>query len=180
MKIRKNNQGITLIELIVVIAIMMVLTASFAVSLTLISRQRVSNAASSTKSMLQLAQTYSKSKDECVVQITGRSDGGAESSIFTYDSEGNLKLGNGPTEINKKITTIVKYDNGTSVTLSSGVTVEIKFNRTTGGFEKVQIPGAADGTEAYPIQIVFTNGTKESVLDLATNTGVITYEAHTN
>lgn len=183
MKKIENNKGITLIELIVVIAIMAVLTASFAVSLTLISRQRVSNAGSSMKSMLQLAQTYSKSKDECVLKIIGQSEGGAEVSIFTYDKDGNEKLGSGPTDVNKNITTQIKYKDKSDptieymVTVSSGVTAEIRFVRSTGGFEAVAVPGQASSISAYPVQIIFTNGEKETTLDLATNTGVITYES---
>ncbi|MGN0164977.1 MAG: Tfp pilus assembly protein FimT/FimU [Lachnospiraceae bacterium] len=181
---KKNNQGITLIELIVVIAIMAVLTASFAVSLTLISRQKVSNAANSTKSLLQLAQTYSKSKDRCLVRFTGFSDGSSEVSIYTYDTEDNLKMGNGPTDINKNINVVIKYEDNSGatyeVTVASGVSADIKFNRSTGGFDQVQVPGEADGTLATPVQIRFTNGEKVSVLDLATNTGVVTFESQTN
>lgn len=184
-----NNKGFTLIELIVIIAIMAVLTGSFAVSLTLISRQKVANAGNSMKQMLQLAQTYTRSKDCCLVAIEGSSNGDSNVYIYTYDKDdendqSKWKLGNGPSTINKKITTIVEYDDGTQVPISDGVTVSIFFDRATGGFKKSPIPGTSDGDplnpqplKAYPKSIIFTNGTKSTKLTLAKHTGVITFES---
>lgn len=169
----KDNKGLTLIELIVVIAIMAVLTGAFGISFTLVGRQKVSNAATNMKSMLQLAQTYSKSKSECFIILEGRTDGGADCSIFTYDAEGNEKLGNGPQRVNSKITTKVKYADSKEVTIAAGDRVYIRYNRKTGGFTDSERP---DGSKSTPVEITFTNGTKDSTLKLATFTGVVTYK----
>lgn len=174
-----DNKGMTLIELVVIIAIMAVLTASFAVSITLISKQRVSNAANGMKSTIQLAQTYAKSRGSCYITIEGTSDNGSNSYIWTLDDDGNPVIGNGPNNINKKITTIVEFDDGTQVTVNSGVIVKINFNRSTGGFENATV--TQDGTEeevGTPQRIIFTNGEKETVLWLAKNTGLVTFESH--
>lgn len=173
-RIKSNNKGITLVELIVVIAVMAVLTAAFAVSFTLISRQRVSNAASSTKSTIQLAQTYAKSRGSCYMTIEGTDDG-SNTYIWTVDGDGNPVLGNGPNNINKNITTKVQFDNGEVVELTDGVVVKINFNRATGGFEKSTNP--VTGNDATPMKIIFTNGEKESTLFLAAKTGLVVYES---
>ncbi|MDD6101871.1 MAG: prepilin-type N-terminal cleavage/methylation domain-containing protein [Clostridiales bacterium] len=184
----KKNSGFTLIELIVIIAIMAVLTGSFAVSLALISRQKVANAGNSMKQLIQLAQTYARSKDNCLVAIEGTSEGDSNVYIYTYDDKdvtdrSKWKLGNGPSNINKKITTIVEFENGKSVTISDGVVVYLLFNRTTGGFEPVEVPGYPDPSDPsknvkeYPSKIVFTNGSKTTKLVLAKHTGVITFES---
>lgn len=172
---KSNNQGITLIELIVVVAIMMLFVSIVGMRVSMISRQRTTNAANSVKSMMQMAQTYAKSKDECILKIAGKSDG-AEITIETYDSKGNLRVGNGPKEIHRQISVIVDYDSGASVTLSDGVDIIIQFDRKTGGFKEVEIPGSG-GTMATPEKITFTNGSKTTALVLAKNTGVITFEA---
>lgn len=182
MKEKNSNKGFTLIELIVVVAIMAILTGAFAMSFTLVSRQRVANAASSTKQMLQLAQTYSKSKNVCFVKIVGSSDGGANLYIYTRDSaspEGSEEYGDGPAEINRRITTKITYtsvDGSSAVvkTVMPGEEYRIEFDRSTGGFKEVTLPGAT--TTYYPTQIDFTNGQKTSTLYLATYTGVVTYK----
>lgn len=177
----KKNSGVTLIELIVIIAIMAVLTGGFATTMALIGRQKVSNAASSTKSSLQLAQSYAKSKDNCVFSIIGSSNGGSNEYIYTYEDKdvgdpSKWKLGNGPKNINEKITTVVYFENGDSVTLSDGVRVDIRFVRSTGGFAKIQVPGKPSGTESTPTKITFSNKTKSVSLLLAKYTGVVTYD----
>lgn len=173
-RIKSNNKGLTLIELIVVIAVMMVLTAAFAVSFTLISRQRVSNAASSTKSTIQLAQTYAKSRGSCYMTIEGTDDG-SNTYIWTVDGDGNPILGNGPNNINKNITTKIQFSNGEILELTDGVTVQINFNRSTGGFLETTNPKT--GNTSVPMKIIFTNGEKESTLFLAEKTGLVVYES---
>ena len=188
---REDNRGFTLIELIVVIAIMSVLMAASALSLTLISRQRVSNAATSTKQMLQLAQTYARSKNVCFVRAVGTDDGGANFDVFTRDTAspvGKEKYGNGPAEVHKQISTTVVYSPKEKlgdetaeipVELTAGQTIDIEFERSTGGFKLVTIPDGS-GAEGYPVKIKFSNGSKTAILYLATWTGVITYETEIN
>lgn len=173
---RSKNQGVTLVELIVIIAIMAVFVSIVGLRLSLISRQRTTNAANTTKSMMQMAQTYAKSKADCILKIKGRSDGGAELTVETYDTSDNLRVGNGAREIHRQITVIVDYDDGSSVTVSSGTEVVIQFDRKTGGFKEVEIPDSG-GLKATPEKLTFTNGDKTSVLILAKNTGVVTFEA---
>jgi len=59
---KKDNRGLTLIELIVVIAIMAIMIAVSGFSLSMISHKRVSNNALSIKQAIQIAQTYNKSQ----------------------------------------------------------------------------------------------------------------------
>lgn len=181
---RKNNNGFTLIELIVVLAIMAILTGASAISFSLISRQRVSNASYATKQMLQLAQTYTKTRDNCVVQLEGTPDRGVNGYIYIFDNseaddESKWHVGNGPSNINKKITTEVVYElktGGTKkITVDTDTYAKIMFDRATGGYILVTIKDGATTFEGYPQEIIFSNGEKKSSLILARETGVVTY-----
>ncbi|MBP3238342.1 MAG: type II secretion system protein [Lachnospiraceae bacterium] len=59
---KKNNEGITLIEMIVVVAIMGIMLGIFGYSLSMISHRRVSNNALSIKQSIQVTQTFNKSQ----------------------------------------------------------------------------------------------------------------------
>lgn len=183
-----DNKGMTLIELVVIIAIMAVLTASFAVSITLISKQRVSNAANDLKSTIQLAQTYAKSRGSCWLEIIGTENG--SNSFIMIEKDGVETIGNGPNNINKKITTQVEFvlSDGTTqtITLSEGMGVQINIDRSTGGFmtsyvysdaNDINVSGTTPLYTGVPQRIIFSNGEKESVLWLATNTGLVTFES---
>ena len=65
----EKNKGVTLIELIVVIGIMGVVAGLIGLSLVVVSRQKVSSAASDIKGQFQTAQTIALSKDDCYVKI---------------------------------------------------------------------------------------------------------------
>lgn len=180
MENERDNKGITLIELIVVIAIMAILTAVLGVSFSVIGRRKVSNAASSFKQTMQLGQTYAKSKGACKMTITATSDNGSNTYIYTAAKETDLtdptkyKLGNGPNNINKNITIEFYFEKAGWKTLGSDVnSVNIYFDRKTGGIKiPSDDPNASFGT---PVKVRFSNGDKTTTLNIAKYTGVVTY-----
>jgi len=195
MRKNENNNGLSLIELIVVIAISAILLAVLGVSLSWVSRQRVINAAKDVKQELQLARTYARSKGNCKLTIRGKSDTSpAETSqtyvyIYTASSALDLadpskcKYGDGPVEIYKRrVTTKVYYDDGAVVTVADGSdSCDICFNRTMGGYEASSYTGKdASGAQisgsAVPTKIEFTNGEKISTIVLARYTGTATIQ----
>lgn len=184
---KKRNEGFTLVELIVVIAIMAIMLSIFGVSMTLVGRQRVSNGAHEFKETMQLAQMYSKSKGACKMTIEGTSAEGSKIYIYTAANQTDLadpakcKLGNGPDLINHKITMTVYYKDASGLEqkldVDSDVTVDILFNRETGGMSEESI--FTDGgtvTKGTLTKVVFTNGTKTITLKVAQFTGVVTME----
>lgn len=184
---KKRNEGFTLVELIVVIAIMAIMLSIFGVSMTLIGRQRVSNGAHEFKETMQLAQMYSKSKGACKMTIQGTSDEGSKVYIYTAANQTDLadptkcKLGNGPDIINKKISMKVYYKDSSGIEheleVDENVTVDIFFNRETGGMSEESI--FTDGgtvTKGIFTKAVLTNGAKTITLKVAQFTGVVTME----
>lgn len=170
----KDNRGFSLVELIVVIAIMAIVMTIAGISLTAVASQRVSNAASDVKSVMSTAETYAKTRSDCYLEFSVDSDGKPGYSLYTIDSKGNSKLGSSQERYNKNVTIKIYFKNMTDpVTVSSDKKVQIRFDRTTGGFTTSQVNGVDYG---IPVQIEFTNGTKSVRLNLATYTGLVTYD----
>ena len=169
----KKNQGLSLIELVVVIAIMGVLVSLVAISVTVLSRQKVSNAASDVKSLLQTAQTIAMSKDDCHVEIQVING----TVVFTtYSSASKIidKL-----TLDEKISVRVSYGGGTSV--GSLGAIGIYYVRESGSFDKAYINGSAGdpkntGNDTEALQwIEFSNGSKSVRLKLTKLTGKVSY-----
>ena len=191
---KKENSGFTLIELIVVIAIMAIFTGMLGLSVSMIMRQRVSTSATSLKETMVLARNYTKSKGNCKVTIQGTSNDGCKIFIYTGGtsvdlnslfSDSNMKsgsrLGNGPTYVNKKIKTKVKIGSD-YYEVDAGKIVDIVFDRRTGGFKCAYFGSSGDLysspgiTKGVPTEIVLDNGSRKAVLNLATYTGTVTID----
>ena len=134
----KKNQGLSLIELVVVIAIMSVLVGVIGISVTVLSRQKVSNAASDVKGLLQTAQTIAMSKKNCYVKITKESNGVVFATYsYTQADKSDQKIIDKVT-IDKKIEVQIKAAGAGSFSdFSSGV--EIRYNRENGSFTSLII-----------------------------------------
>lgn len=164
----EKNRGVTLIELIVVIGIMGVVIGLVGLSIVVVSRQRVSSAASDIKGQFQTAQTIALSKDDCYVKIEKNSD---NEIVFTTYSSLEKKLDT--CVIDKRIEVRVYSGNAASpVDLSSGPII-MKYDRQTGGFENPTQNGA---TMEKISRIAFGSGEREIVLRLNKATGKVTYQ----
>ncbi len=159
----KDNKGFSLVELLVVVAIMASLTGLIGLSIGMLIGQRVKTAASDTKSLMQSAQTVAMSKENCTVEFTPTSDGVEVVSKVGTGKE--LKQVN----ISDKIAVKIKVADGSIVDVTSDAAV-ITYNRETGGFKQCIVGGTDKGV---PLEISFTKGTRTIVLELATYTGKI-------
>ena len=170
----KKNEGLSLIELIVVIAISSVLIALVAISVTVISRQRVSSAASDVKSLLQTAQTIAMSKDDCHVEI--QEINGAV--VFTTYSSANKIIDK--VTLDEKINVNISYSAGSSMNMNVCGAVGIYYERESGSFANSYVCGVTGnpkaGTSVDPIRwIEFSNGNKSVRLHLTKLTGKVSY-----
>jgi len=182
MKNKRDNRGVTLIELIAAIAIMGIITSALTVGIFTITNQRVNNACNSIKEAIQLGQTYVKSKGACKMSFEQNSDGEVEVVIYTSDSEITLysaagKVGTNTNRrviatLNKKIKVTVGYKTQSDFEITGSNVADITFNRSMGGIEE---SCRSDGNDDVPTSITVTNGSKTKVIKIATYTGVITY-----
>ena len=168
----KKNQGLSLIELVVVIAIMSLLVGLVAISVTVLSRQKVGNAASDVKSLLQTAQTIAMSKDDCHVEIQVING----SVVFTTYSSASSIIDK--VTLDKKITVKISYNGGSN--MNSCGAVGLYYERESGSFTNSYVNGSTGnpktGTSVDAIRwIEFTNGSKSVRLNLTKLTGKVSY-----
>ena len=169
----KKNQGLSLIELVVVIAIMGVLVGLVAISVTVLSRQKVGNAASDVKSLLQTAQTIAMSKDDCHVEIQVI-NGAVVFTTYSSASKVIDKL-----TLDKKIGVRISYDGGKNVNELGAV--GIYYERESGSFSNAFVRGSTgnpktgEDTHSALQWIEFYNSTKSVRLNLTRLTGKVSY-----
>lgn len=192
---KKDDRGLSLIELIVTVAIMSVFLAIIGISASIISKRKVSNAADNLKSTILLAENYAKSKGNCKLSIQQSSSGenvGCKIFIYVGDSTvagldvlfpdsavpSNCKLGDGPSIVHKRITTTVYYGDTPVVVGKDAQICDINFMRSTGGFTTSYYgdlnQSYSDAASGIPTKIEMTNGSSTAILDLSTYTGKIT------
>lgn len=162
----KRNQGFSLIELIVVVAVMAILMTVGAVSFSVITSQRVKSSANETRSILQSAQTVAMSKDNCFVQFKQDSEGDIE--IASYSSE-SVQLDDLLVSDNIEVTLTIGTDEVKIGTTTSEY--RLRYVRESGAFNTVLKDGADTGK--YCTKISFSNGRRTVELELATLTGKI-------
>ena len=162
----KHNEGLSLIELVVVVAIMAVLVSVVGISVTVVSRQNVSNAASDVRGLLQTAQTVAMSKKNCYVKITQKSNGDWYFETHTYTGTGD-----DGTKQNEKVLDHLTVSGKVKVEVKSGgsyvsaASTTIEYIRNTGAFK----------AGAFPSEIRFSRGTKVVTLHLTELTGKVSY-----
>ena len=176
----KQNEGLSLIELIVIIAIMTVLISVVGISMTVISRQKVSNAAEDVKVLFQTAQTIAMSKDNCHIAISQNSD---NEVVFTLYSSVNNNILNRVT-LSKKVKVYI-ISGGNLYEISTLDVVRIYYDRVSGSFDKMYWHGNAtlNGESGKGSEIIggitgikFSNtGSNEIILKLTKLTGRVSY-----
>ena len=164
----KKNQGMSLVELIVVIGIMGVVVGLVGISFAVVTRQRVSSAATDVKGQLQTAQTIAMSRDDCYVEVRRNASGevvfttysSATKKLDTYtvDSKIQVKLQIGSAIYN------LKSDTGTFV---------ISYQRESGSMKDTTRNGTYMGVLR---RIEFTDGKKTSILNVNKVTGKVSFE----
>lgn len=171
----KKNEGLSLVELIVVIAVAAVMVSVVGISITVVSRQKVSNAASEVRALFQTAQTIAMSKDNCHVDIQRTSNG---ETVFTIYSSSNTILDK--VTVSEKISVSIGAKGSETAVSGHGI-VRYYYKRESGSFSK-SLEGCTattDGSETSSFfnSIVFSNGSgsKSVSIQLTKLTGKVSY-----
>ncbi len=171
----KSNKGVTIIELIVVIAILGVLIGGVALTFSIVDSADIKGCTQTLDSSLE------KAKNECMSKIdqsflvlyksteddyTGYYLGNvSRSDLATYlpSPESDRKVGNENIQIN------IDMANGTIDV--SDTAVFFTFDRGSGAFDYVYKGIPATSTNQYPLSITITNGSRTNTINCIQATG---------
>ncbi|WP_455721962.1 pilus assembly FimT family protein [Agathobacter sp.] len=172
-----RNKGFSLVELIVVIAIMAILTTAAAMSIASIFGVAVKQCARDIKSSINDTRVSTMGKDQVILTIKkGNSDGSSDAYYcITTEKDG---FGNATTEesrvgrSNLDITYILTDDSGNNSAeqkLDATHPITIEFNRGSGSLKL-----GSDGK--YCTQIRIKKNSTEKILKLYPETGKVSME----
>lgn len=147
----KNNKGFSLVELIVVIAILTVITSASAVGLGYLYKTNVKSSVKKFNNALIKTQSYT----------TTKSAGGKDIGLrITLENEGYCVEYKGVSTLKKEVIASkkikIRYKDSAGNVLQDGTTpMEIYFDRSTGGLLPYQEDSS--GNKTYVKTIEFTN-----------------------
>lgn len=187
---KQDNRGLSLVELIVVIAIMAVLIGVGILSLSLLFGTQARGCAQNVSSMLSETKTGCLSRYDETMTLSYRTKGPdedtaitsdgyyAENCIYTIGKEDEkvksiLIGGTGSSEIrrmgNKNVIITVHLSDGTYFELGTANSVTIRYNRSTGAFDYVMVNNAP--TSNYIEKMTFSSGLKTYTITMFQETG---------
>lgn len=179
---KKNNKGYTLIELIVVIAIMAVMIGFGILSMSLLLGTQAKGCAQKVSGQLNETKTGCLSRYNETMTLSYKTKGSdpaiesdgyyAENFIYSIDKNADKyvltnseirKMGS------KKVVITVFLTDGSSFELGTTQSVTVSFNRSTGGFERVTVNGAE--TNEYIEKMTFSSGARTYTISMVAETG---------
>lgn len=181
---KKNNNkngGFSLVELIVVIAIMAVLTGIAAMSLASVMGVSVKQCARDIQSAANQTRVSTLGKDEVIMTITkgnkAKSSEAYYCTIVTKDglgktTENEEKIG----KSNLDITYVLSDSKGnksSDITLDDTHSLTIKFNRGTGAMAPCMKSDGSSGGGYYCMQIKVKKNSTEKIISFYPETGKV-------
>lgn len=147
----KDNKGFSLVELIIVVAIMAILLGMVFYSFSLMVGQYARECANNTSAVLDKEKNYALAKSatvDCYVEIVKRENDGYYARYYVPKSaitqnewvlEEEQKLGK------HKVEMTFTLENTGDVTLDADTSVKIVFNRSSGAFKGAVVDDGSDG-----------------------------------
>ncbi len=163
----KRNQGYSLVELIVVIAIMAVLTGTLAISVSAIGGFKAKECAKNIQSYINKTRVNTMGKNSVVLHLYKGADGAFYAQTITNGTADAAQV------IGKKTVT-VRYTDGDDLSAASELDdtgVYIQFDRSSGA---MQLP--AVGPSIYVHKISVSQGSRTYVLTIYKETGKVVSE----
>lgn len=147
-KIRKNNKGYSIQELIVVIAIMGILVGFLTMSVSILVGWDARECAENVENHLNHVRTDALARLGAEMRITRDAttdEYTVEYVEYNYQDDGSGNMVQVATVTksyllgNKQVTMICYFDDGTDVTISDTESVTLGFSRTSGAFTSIKI-----------------------------------------
>lgn len=154
---RQDQRGFSLVELIVVIAIMAVVSTVGVLSFGMLSGRQVISCAEELESYIAETKVQALSRANAELEIFVKDDG-----VYV-----NLSVEGRDIQIGKSGLTVKYRAGGTEVTLSDTERLVISFDRASGAFK----PLSGYATETYCDEIIIENGTHTRKIVMYSRTG---------
>lgn len=180
---KQNNKGLSLVELIVVIAIMAVVIGIGAFSFSLLFGTQAKSCAQKVSGMLNETKTGCLSRYDETMTLSYRLAGSdpaitadgyyTENALFTIDKSAEPKsIGS---EIRRmggsRVVITVYMADGSFFVLGQNNTITIRFDRSSGAFEKATtVVDGSDGS-GYIDKITFQSGLRTYTITMVQETG---------
>lgn len=175
---RQNNKGLSLVEIIIVVAIMSALTGIMSIGLSSVVSKPAEECANKMVSVLRNAKITTMGKQSITIDVSQDSAGDKIMIAETITSaNGSVKTDNfkvGNTGISVKFTT----KSGAEYDLSTVDHLRLSFNRSTGGFNMAEftVEGSSTAVTDYVKEIVVNKGKKTCSIKLAYLTGKVSIQ----
>ncbi|MCM1185500.1 MAG: prepilin-type N-terminal cleavage/methylation domain-containing protein [Lachnoclostridium sp.] len=166
-----DNRGMSLVEMVIVVAIMTVLTGVAAIGVSMALSKPVDECAEKIVSTLNGARITTMGKQEIKLRFV-QNDNGVYLTETIKDASGatttrpDLRIGQKGVVVRYKLVGDANYRE------LSGTSIELSFKRTTGGFNTLIESGSDTGDYCTEIQV--SKAGKEKVIEIAYLTGKVT------
>ena len=167
---KRNNSGMSLVEVIIVVAILSIVAGGITLGIGFITRKPADECANKLRAALQSNRTTTMGKLSAELEIFGNSDGVWVVEIVDGTEKNPTRIGSSGVNVEVKVSDGSSYilDTGTPVQGSPlpSTPLKLSFNRSTGAFNP--LPGGG-----YCTEIVISKGSLEKTLKLYYLTGKI-------
>lgn len=168
---KKNNKGLSLVEVIIVVAIMSVLAGITTIGLSSVISRPAEECGKKIVSTLRDAKVTTMGKRSCYVELS-QATAGAPVYMTEYIN-GTAQI---PVKVGEKNITVSITTEASTFDLSAVQTIKIAYKRETGGFDKTTYTQGGSPKSEYLRTIVISKGNKTYTINLAYLTGKITIE----
>lgn len=179
---RRDNRGLSLVEIIIVVAIMSIVGGSLIIGIGLATEKPADECAAKLQSILQSSRLAGMGKLDNRVEIYVKDDGYIyvleKVKVATGNGADDYKYQETETRISERGITIeyILADNNTPITLDKdSAPLILSFDRSSGAFKDLSLMGPGYSGK-YCYKIIITKGTRVRVLTLARLTGKVTVE----
>ena len=171
--IKLNNKGLSLIELLIVVAIMTIIGGTLFLSTSVATNRHVTSCANKISTAIEQTRGLTLGKQSGKIKFWMGSDGQIYAQIYIDTNAYGDQVAIGHTGLS---VSFVFADTSSPSTLTTCVLdssgAEIEFSRSTGGIIKQTVGAVSFDPGSKKLkQIIVTNGSKETIIDVDTYTG---------
>lgn len=160
----RNQKGFTLVELVVVIAIMGVMLTGGLLSFSLVVGQNVKGCTADVQGYIAQTRVESLSRPEGTVTLTLTSNDSGVYACMSVEKK-TVKIGRPAIDVKYKVDDAA----GSTYTLDSTNKLVLSFDKSSGAFQK--LPSTCPGAGNYCTEIILSQGGRTLKIKLVPQTG---------